>query len=139
MSSELHTRLLETVPDRRSTSSFHDSAKCLRERGGRDGVDGQLPAEAPPPIAPFKLHAQSLKNLVSAGLDMKNEADRSSLMQPLMDRCGGSIEMLASLIGARLVGGLGDADNTQARRNAFGENRLPAKQLVRNDALNCPL
>jgi hypothetical protein len=104
-------------------------------------VDGQaagkLPPEAPAPVGPFKLHVQSLKNLVSAGLDMKNKADYDALVQPLMGRCGGSIEQIASNIDAPLVGGLKDSDSgsAQARREAFGENRLPEKEMVRNGAL----
>jgi hypothetical protein len=90
-----------------------------------------LPAEAPPPVLPFELHSQSLKNLVSAGLDMKNKADFNNLVQPLMDRCGGSIQRLALLIGSSVAGGLRDSDDARARRAAFGENRLPEKELVR--------
>ncbi len=92
---------------------------------------GKLPPEAPPPLAPFKLHVQSLKNLVSAGLDMKNQADYDALVHPLMDRCGGSIEKLADMINAPMSGGLKDVEGAQERREAFGANRLPEKELVR--------
>ncbi len=97
---------------------------------------GKLPPEAPAAVGPFKLHVQSLKNLVSAGLDMKNKADYDALVQPLMGRCGGSIEQIASNIDAPLVGGLmdGNLEGAKARREAFGENRLPEKEMVRYGA-----
>ena len=97
-----------------------------------DHAAGKLPPEAPPPVAPYQLHVQSLKNLVSAGLDMKNKADYDALVQPLMARCGGSIQALASKIDAPLTGGLKDKDGVDARKAAFGENRLPEKELVRH-------
>jgi hypothetical protein len=118
--------LLTSVPEEKSLGRFS------RESQDRDASSGgsRLPAEAPPPVAPFKLHAMSLKNLVSAGLDMKSEADNQSMVQPLMQKCGGSIEQLASMIHAPLVGGLREAGDADARRKAFGENRLPEKELV---------
>jgi hypothetical protein len=116
----LRQPLLATVPEEKSLSASRR----------RESQDAQLPGEAPPPIAPFELHAQTLKNLVSAGLDMKNETDHRTVVQPLMQRCGGTIEKLASLIHAPLVGGLRDPGDAAARRNAFGENRLPEKELV---------
>jgi len=90
----------------------------------------KLPPEAPPALAPFKVHVQSLKNLVSAGLDMKNKADYDSLVHPLLGRCGGSIEKLASNINAPLSGGLMDSEDAVSRREAFGINRLPEKELA---------
>ena len=97
-----------------------------------DHAAGKLPPEAPPPVGPYQLHVQSLKNLVSAGLDMKNKADYDALVRPLMDRCGGSIEKLAENIKAPLSGGLPEAEGAIERREAFGANRLPEKELVRN-------
>ena len=91
---------------------------------------GKLPPEAPLPVAGFGLHVQSLKNLVSAGLDMKNSADHEALVLPLLERCGGSIEVIASRIKANLNGGLLDSDDAASRKLAFGENRLPQKPMV---------
>jgi hypothetical protein len=101
------------------------------ERKSDEVAAGKLPPEAPPPLAPFQLHVQSLKNLVSAGLDMKNQADYDALVKPLMNRCGGSIEKLATMINAPMSGGLKDVEGAQERREAFGANRLPEKELVR--------
>jgi hypothetical protein len=101
------------------------------EKKSDEQAAGKLPPEAPPPVAPFQLHVQSLKNLVSAGLDMKNQADYNALVQPLMNRCGGSIEKLASMIDAPLSGGLKDFEGAEKRREAFGANRLPEKEMVR--------
>ena len=95
-----------------------------------DHAAGKLPPEAPPPVGPYQLHVQSLKNLVSAGLDMKNKADYDALVQPLMARCGGSIQAIASKINAPLIGGLKDNEDADARKAAFGENRLPEKEMV---------
>jgi hypothetical protein len=95
-----------------------------------DHSAGKLPPEAPAPTGPFKLHVQSLKNLVSGGLDMKNKADYDALVHPLMDRCGGSIEKLAANINAPLSGGLKEAEGAAERREAFGINRLPEKEMV---------
>jgi hypothetical protein len=95
-----------------------------------DHSAGKLPPEAPAPTGPFKLHVQSLKNLVSGGLDMKNKADYDALVRPLMDRCGGSIEKLAANINAPLSGGLKEAEGATERREAFGINRLPEKEMV---------
>ncbi len=91
---------------------------------------GKLPAEAPPPVEGFGVHVQSLKNLVSAGLDMKNRADYDALVLPLLQRVGGSIEAIASSIKANLTGGLSDSEDFTSRRAAFGENRLPQKPMV---------
>jgi hypothetical protein len=91
---------------------------------------GQLPPEAPPPVEGFGLHVQSLKNLVGAGLDMKNSSDYEALVLPLLQRCGGSIEAIASNVKANISGGLPDADNASSRKSAFGENRLPEKPMV---------
>ena len=91
---------------------------------------GKLPPEAPPPIEGFGLHVQSLKNLVGAGLDMKNSADHEGLVLPLLQRCGGSIQALASQIKANMSGGLLNSDDSKARKSAFGENRLPEKPMV---------
>lgn len=91
---------------------------------------GKLPPEAPPPVEGFGLHVQSLKNLVGAGLDMKNSSDYEALVSPLLQRCGGSIEAIASKIKANMSGGLSDADNASSRKSAFGENRLPEKPMV---------
>ncbi len=91
---------------------------------------GKLPPEAPPPVEGFGLHAQSLKNLVSAGLDMKNSADYEALVLPLLQRCGGSIEAVSSGIKANLNGGLLDSDDFTSRQAAFGKNRLPEKPMV---------
>jgi hypothetical protein len=96
---------------------------------------GKLPPEAPPPVEGFGLHVQSLKNLVSAGLDMKNSADHQALVLPLLQRCGGSIEELASRIKANLNGGLLDSDDITSRKSAYGENRLPQKPMVKQDIL----
>jgi hypothetical protein len=123
----LRQPLLATVPEEKYLSA---DRRRESQDAGAVAHDAQLPAEAPPPIAPFELHAQTLKNLVSAGLDMKNETDHRTVVQPLMQRCGGTIEKLASLIHAPLVGGLRDPGDATARRNAFGENRLPEKELV---------
>jgi len=101
------------------------------EKQQDDHAAGKLPPEAPPPVKPYELHVQSLKNLVSAGLDMKNKADYDALVHPLMARCGGSIEALASKIAAPLTGGLKSSDNSKDRQSAFGVNRLPEKELVR--------
>ena len=101
------------------------------EKKSDEHAAGKLPPEAPPPLAPFQLHVQSLKNLVSAGLDMKNKADYDALVHPLMDRCGGSIEKLASMLNAPMSGGLKDVEGALERREAFGANRLPEKELVR--------
>jgi hypothetical protein len=102
------------------------------EKKADEHAAGKLPPEAPAPVGPFKLHVQSLKNLVSAGLDMKNKADYDALVHPLMDRCGGSIEKIASNIDAPLAGGLkDDLAGAKARLEAFGENRLPEKEMVR--------
>jgi hypothetical protein len=95
-----------------------------------DHSAGKLPPEAPAPMAPFKLHVQTLKNLVSGGLDMKNKADYDALVHPLMDRCGGSIEKLAANINAPLSGGLQEAEGAKERQEAFGINRLPEKEMV---------
>ena len=100
------------------------------EKKSDEHAAGKLPPEAPPPVAPFQLHVQSLKNLVSSGLDMKNQADYDALVHPLMNRCGGSIEKLASMIDAPLSGGLKDIEGAEKRREAFGANRLPEKELV---------
>ena len=91
---------------------------------------GKLPPEAPLPVEGFGLHVQSLKNLVSAGLDMKNSADHEALVLPLLQRCGGSIEAIASRIKANLNGGLLDSEDFKSRQAAFGENRLPQKPMV---------
>jgi hypothetical protein len=91
---------------------------------------GKLPPEAPPPVEGFALHVQSLKNLVGAGLDMKNSADHEALVLPLLQRCGGTIEAIASNIKADMKGGLSDVDNSASRKSAFGENRLPEKPMV---------
>jgi hypothetical protein len=91
---------------------------------------GKLPPEAPIPTEGFALHVQSLKNLVGAGLDMKNSADHEALVLPLLQRCGGSIEAIASKIKADVKGGLSDNDNATSRKAAFGENRLPEKPMV---------
>ena len=91
---------------------------------------GKLPPEAPPPVEGFGIHVQSLKNLVGAGLDMKNSADHEALVMPLLQRCGGSIQALAPLIKANMNGGLLDSDDSASRKSAFGENRLPEKPMV---------
>jgi hypothetical protein len=91
---------------------------------------GKLPPEAPSPVEGFGLHVQSLKNLVGAGLDMKNIADHEALVLPLLQRCGGSIQALAPMIKANLSGGLSESDNVTSRKTAFGENRLPEKPMV---------
>jgi magnesium-transporting ATPase (P-type) len=91
---------------------------------------GKLPPEAPPPVEGFGLHVQSLKNLVGAGLGMKNSSDYEALVAPLLQRCGGSIEAIASKIKANMSGGLWDADSASSRKSAFGENRLPEKPMV---------
>jgi hypothetical protein len=39
---------------------------------------GKLPAEAPPPTNGFGVHMMTLRNFVSAGLDMKNKGDYES-------------------------------------------------------------
>jgi hypothetical protein len=49
---------------------------------------------------------------------------------PLLQRCGGSIEAIASKINAHVSGGLLDSDDASSRRSAFGENRLPQKPMV---------
>jgi len=98
---------------------------------------GKLPPEAPPPIEGFSLHVQSLKNLVGAGLDMKNKADHEALVVPLLGRCGGSIEGIAASIKANMTGGLLDSDSSAARKAAFGENRLPEKPMVLPTAKLC--
>lgn len=121
------------VPINRQQSTL--SAETPDEKKIDEHAAGKLPPEAPPPLGPFKLHVQSLKNLVSAGLDMKNKADYDALLHPLMNRCGGSIEQIASNLSAPLVGGLkDDTEAAKARREAFGENRLPEKELVRDSA-----
>ena len=121
------------APTNRQQSTL--SVETPDEKKIDEHAAGKLPPEAPPPVGPFKLHVQSLKNLVSAGLDMKNKADYDALLHPLMDRCGGSIEQIASNISAPLAGGLkDDTEAALARREAFGENRLPEKELVRNSA-----
>ena len=91
---------------------------------------GKLPPDAPPPVEGFGLHVQSLNNLVSAGLDMQNSSDYEALVSPLLQRCGGSIEAIASKIKANMSAGLSDADNASSRKSAFGENRLPEKPMV---------
>jgi hypothetical protein len=96
----------------------------------KSSAAGKLPPEAPPPVEGFALHVQSLKNLVGAGLDMKNSADHEALVLPLLQRCGGSIEAIATKIKADVKGGLTDADNIVSRKSAFGENRLPEKPMV---------
>lgn len=93
-------------------------------------ASGKLPPEAPLPVEGFGLHVQSLKNLVGAGLDMKNSGDHEALVLPLLQRCGGSIEAIASKIKAHVSGGLLDSDDASSRRSAFGENRLPQKPMV---------
>ena len=93
-------------------------------------ASGKLPPEAPLPVEGFGLHVQSLKNLVGAGLDMKNSGDHEALVLPLLQRCGGSIQALASQIKANMSGGLLNSDDSKARKSAFGENRLPQKPMV---------
>jgi len=62
---------------------------------------------------------------------MKNKADHEALVVPLLERCGGSIEGIATRIKANMTGGLLDSDPSAARKAAFGENRLPEKPMVK--------
>jgi hypothetical protein len=101
----------------------------LQERN-LSAAAGKLPQEAPPAVEGFGIHVQSLKNLVGAGLDMKNKADFQDLVLPLLDRCGGSVEAIASKVKANTSTGLSDADVSASRKSAFGENRLPEKPMV---------
>ena len=38
----------------------------------------KLPAEAPPPVDGFGVHMMTIRNFVTAGLDMKNKGDYES-------------------------------------------------------------
>jgi len=92
---------------------------------------GKLPAEAPPPTNGFGVHMMTLRNFVAAGLDMKNKGDYESTVLPLMARFGGSINSLPDALKTDLNAGLPATDPLkEQRQEAFGENRIPDKELA---------
>ena len=46
----------------------------------------KLPAEAPPPADGFGVHMMTLRNFVTAGLDMKNKGDYESTVSCARNR-----------------------------------------------------
>ena len=112
------------------SSSGNDTQTDLSPPFLRSTVGGS--SHSLPPFQGFGLHLLSLTKLVSAGLDMKSRRDHQFLVTPVLQECGGSIQGIASKIGANLNIGLSDSESFAARKAAFGENRLPEKPMVRS-------